>query len=87
MPIADTPTAEVGRRRFLSRITNGIMTVIGGILAVIGGGAVLSSTANKRDDWTAASSLSMRRVANRCGSTVWSITSTPAPSAAGQIVR
>jgi menaquinol-cytochrome c reductase iron-sulfur subunit len=57
MATVDTATADVSRRRFLSRITNGIMTVIGGILAVIGGGAVLSSTASKRDDWTAASSL------------------------------
>ena len=50
-------TGDVTRRRFLSRITNGIMSVIGAILGVIGGGAILSSTARKQDDWTAASSL------------------------------
>jgi menaquinol-cytochrome c reductase iron-sulfur subunit len=50
-------TGDVTRRRFLSRITNGIMSVIGAILGVIGGGAILSSTARKQDDWTPASSL------------------------------
>lgn len=56
MPI-ETSTGDVTRRRFLSRITNGIMSVIGAILGVIGGGAILSSTARKQDDWTPASSL------------------------------
>jgi Rieske Fe-S protein len=56
MPI-ETSTGNVTRRRFLSRITNGIMSVIGAILGVIGGGAILSSTARKQDDWTPASSL------------------------------
>jgi menaquinol-cytochrome c reductase iron-sulfur subunit len=50
-------TDDVTRRRFLSRVTNGIMGIIGAILGVIGGGAMLSSTARKQDDWTAASSL------------------------------
>jgi len=50
-------TDDVTRRRFLSRVTNGIMGIIGAILGVIGGGAILSSTARKQDDWTAASSL------------------------------
>ena len=50
-------TGDVTRRRFLSRITNGIMGIIGAILGVIGGGAILSSTARKQDDWTPASSL------------------------------
>ena len=54
MPI---DTGDVTRRRFLSRITNGIMGIIGAILGVIGGGAILSSTARKQDDWTPASSL------------------------------
>src|SRR6266699_3237957 len=54
MPI---DTGDVTRRRFLSRITNGIMGIIGAILGVIGGGAMLSSTARKQDDWTPASSL------------------------------
>jgi len=50
-------TDDVTRRRFLSRVTNGIIGIIGAILGVIGGGAILSSTARKQDDWTAASSL------------------------------
>ena len=54
MPI---DTGDVTRRRFLSRITNGIMGIIGAILGVIGGGAILSSTTRKQDDWTLASSL------------------------------
>jgi len=33
------------------------MSVIGGILAVIGGGAVLSSSVGKQEDWLAASAL------------------------------
>ena len=55
MPMSTTD--DVTRRRFLSRVTNGIMGIIGAILGVIGGGAILSSTARKQDDWTAASSL------------------------------
>ena len=53
----ETTTAEPGRRRFFSSITNGILTVIGGILGVIGGGAVLSSTVRRQDDWLAISAL------------------------------
>ena len=45
------------RRRFLSTITNGVLSIIGGILGVIGGGAVLSSMARKQEDWLAASAL------------------------------
>ena len=56
MPI-ETSTADVTRRRFLSRITNGILSVIGGILAFIGGGAVLSSTVRRQVDWFPASTL------------------------------
>lgn len=33
------------------------MSIIGGILAVIGGGAVLSSTVRKQEDWLAVSAL------------------------------
>ena len=33
------------------------MSVIGGILAVIGGGAVLSSTVRRQEDWVAVSAL------------------------------
>lgn len=54
---ADISTDDVTRRRFLSRITNGILGIIGAILGVVGGGAVLSSTARKQDDWFPASTL------------------------------
>ena len=50
-------SADPSRRRFLSAITNGILTVIGGILAFIGGGAVLSSTVRRQEDWLPASAL------------------------------
>jgi Rieske Fe-S protein len=53
----ETSTADATRRRFLSRMTNGIMGVIGGILTFIGGGAVLSSTARKQEAWLPASTL------------------------------
>lgn len=56
MPV-DPSTADVTRRRFLSRITNGIMSGIGAILAFIGGGAVLSSTVGRQEEWLAASTL------------------------------
>ena len=38
-------------------MTTGILSVIGGILGVIGGGAVLSSTVRRQEDWLAASAL------------------------------
>jgi menaquinol-cytochrome c reductase iron-sulfur subunit len=53
----ETSTADPARRRFLSSITSGILSVIGGIFGVIGGGAVLSSTVRKQEDWLAASAL------------------------------
>lgn len=56
MPI-ETSTADAPRRRFLSAMTTGILSVIGGILGVIGGGAVLSSTVRRQEDWLAASAL------------------------------
>jgi Rieske Fe-S protein len=49
--------ADATRRRFLSSITNGILSAIGGILAVLGGGAVLRSTMRRQDYWLAASAL------------------------------
>ena len=49
----DDPT----RRRFLSSITGGILTIISGVLAVLGGGAVLSSTVRRQDEWVPASTL------------------------------
>ena len=56
MPI-ETSTTDATRRRFLSSITSGILSVIGGILGIIGGGAVLSSTVRRQEDWLAASAL------------------------------
>ena len=56
MPI-ETATADATRRRFLSSVTSGILSVIGGILGVLGGGAVLSSTIRRQEDWLAASAL------------------------------
>jgi len=53
----ETPPADAPRRRFLATITTGILSVIGGILGVIGGGAVLSSTGGRQEDWLAASAL------------------------------
>jgi Rieske Fe-S protein len=53
----ETVTADATRRRFLSSVTSGILSVIGGILGVLGGGAVLSSTIRRQEDWLAASAL------------------------------
>ena len=53
----ETSTADAPRRRFLSSITTGILSVIGGILGIVGGGAVLSSTVRRQEDWLAASAL------------------------------
>jgi quinol---cytochrome c reductase iron-sulfur subunit, bacillus type len=53
----DTTPADAGRRRFLSTIASGILTVIGGIVAFIGGGAVLSSSTRRQEDWLPASTL------------------------------
>jgi len=51
------PTDDPTRRRFLSSVTGGILSVISGVLALIGGGAVLSSTARRQDDWVPATTL------------------------------
>ena len=53
----ETSTADATRRRFLSSITSGILSLIGGVLAFISGGAVLSSTVRRQEDWLPASSL------------------------------
>jgi nitrite reductase/ring-hydroxylating ferredoxin subunit len=50
-------TADATRRRFLSSITTGILSVIGAIVGVLGGGAVLWSTVRRQEDWLAASDL------------------------------
>jgi menaquinol-cytochrome c reductase iron-sulfur subunit len=52
----ETPP-DAPRRRFLASITTGILSIIGGILGVIGGGAVLSSTGGRQEDWLTASAL------------------------------
>ena len=56
MPI-ETSATDATRRRFLSSITTGILSAIGGVLGIIGGGAVLSSTVRRQEDWLAASAL------------------------------
>jgi quinol---cytochrome c reductase iron-sulfur subunit, bacillus type len=56
MPI-ETFTGDVPRRRFLSSITNGILSVIGGILGVVAGGAAFSSTGPRQVGWLPASTL------------------------------
>ena len=53
----DTTPADAGRRRFLSSIASGIVAVIGGIVTFIGGGAVLSSTVRRQEEWLPASTL------------------------------
>ena len=53
----ETSTPDRTRRRFISTITSGILTAIGGVLGVIGGGAILSSTARRQEDWLTASAL------------------------------
>ena len=53
----ETSTADVTRRRFLSSITNGILSVISGILGVIAGGAALSSRPGRSEEWVPASAL------------------------------
>lgn len=53
----ETSPADAPRRRFLASVTAGILSAIGGILGVLGGGAVLSSTARRQDEWLAASAL------------------------------
>src|SRR5258708_10970512 len=49
--------SEASRRRFLGSVTSGILSAIGGILAFLGGGAVLSSTGRRQEDWLAVSAL------------------------------
>ena len=57
VPQETSTAADAMRRRFLGSITTGILSVIGGILGIIGGGAVLSSTVRRQVDWLAASAL------------------------------
>jgi menaquinol-cytochrome c reductase iron-sulfur subunit len=54
---AETTISDPPRRRFLSSITTGILTAISGILGVLGGGAILSSTVRRQDEWLAAAAL------------------------------
>jgi Rieske Fe-S protein len=53
----DISAHDATRRRFISSITSGILAAIGGILGIIGGGAVLSSTVRRQEDWLTASAL------------------------------
>jgi Rieske [2Fe-2S] domain len=53
----ETSVTDPPRRRFLSSITTGILTVISGILGVLGGGAVLSSTVRRQEEWLTAAAL------------------------------
>ena len=53
----DTSPADATRRRFISSVTSALLAAIGGILGVIGGGAVLSSTVRRQEDWLTASAL------------------------------
>ena len=53
----ETPASDPTRRRFLSSITRGILSAISGVLGVIGGGAVLSSTSRQQEGWLTASAL------------------------------
>lgn len=53
-----SPTADSGRRRFLSRVITAIHTLIGGTLGVILGGSVVSpGLAQREEKWLPAGSL------------------------------
>ncbi len=56
MPI-DTSTPQATRRRFLGSVTGSLLSVIGGILGVLGGGAAFSSTVRREEGWLAAATL------------------------------
>src|SRR5262245_39540927 len=47
---AETTTDHVTRRRFLTRVTNAILAVIGGVIAVISGGAIISPRLGRADE-------------------------------------
>ena len=53
----DTSPGDATRRGFISSVTSALLAAIGGILGVIGGGAVLSSTVRRQEDWLTASAL------------------------------
>jgi len=57
VPIENVHSDDPSRRRFFTTITNGILSIIGGIVGVIGGGALLSSRAGAQEEWLAASAL------------------------------
>jgi len=56
--LVEEPTSDSSRRRFLGSVTRGILGAISSILAVLGGGAALSSTGRQQEAWLAASALS-----------------------------
>ena len=53
----ETRPPDTTRRALLGSITSGLLTAIGGILGILGGGAVLSSTVRRQQEWLAASAL------------------------------
>jgi len=53
----ETPPPHATRRRLLASITTGILTAIGGVLGLLGGGAIVSSTVRRQEAWLAASAL------------------------------
>lgn len=53
----DTSTPQAARRRFLGSVTGSLLSVIGGILGVLGGGAVFSSTIRRQAGWLTAATL------------------------------
>ena len=58
MAMVDTAAAhDVSRRRFLARVTNGIIGIIGAAVAYITGRAALSSIAGAQANWLPASSI------------------------------
>ena len=55
--LVEEPSSDPTRRRFLSFVTRGILGTISSILAVLGGGAALSSTGRQQEEWLAAAAL------------------------------
>jgi Rieske Fe-S protein len=53
----ETSIPHATRRRFLGSITGSLLSVIGGVLGVLGGGAVLTSTVRRQAGWLAAATL------------------------------
>ncbi len=56
MPIEPSTPHET-RRRFLGSITGSLLSVIGAILSMLGGGAVFSSTVRRQEGWLTAATM------------------------------